>query len=130
MSLFKISRGKEANLPSTLTNGHAYFTSDEHNFYIDHLDVSGILVRSKINAEYAEKLHYLKDGAFIELTPEEIFDAMDTLQTAVNNKAPLEHDHNTLYYTKSEIDALAIITVADIDAICGSSIIPASEVTF
>ena len=46
MALFKILRGNEANLPKTLTDGYAYFTSDTHNFYIDHLNENGELVRS------------------------------------------------------------------------------------
>ena len=35
MALFKILRGNEANLPSTKTDGYAYFTQDTNNFYID-----------------------------------------------------------------------------------------------
>lgn len=47
MALFKILRGNEDNLPAIkLTDGYAYFTSDTHNFYIDHLDANGKLVRS------------------------------------------------------------------------------------
>lgn len=34
------------------------------------------------------------------------------------------------YYTKTEIDSLELITIADIDTICGASIVAASEVTF
>ena len=34
------------------------------------------------------------------------------------------------YYTKTQIDSKELITVADIDAICGGSIQSASEVTF
>lgn len=33
-------------------------------------------------------------------------------------------------YSKSEIDAMEFITIADIDTICGASIVAASEVTF
>lgn len=38
MALFKVLRGSEANLPSPAkeTDGYAYFTSDTHNFYINH----------------------------------------------------------------------------------------------
>lgn len=46
MALFKVLRGNEANLPEQLTDGYAYFTSDTNNFYIDHLDENGNLVRS------------------------------------------------------------------------------------
>jgi hypothetical protein len=35
MALFKISKGKESNLPKNTTEGFAYFTTDEGNFFID-----------------------------------------------------------------------------------------------
>ena len=35
LSLFKISRGGEQNLPTTITDGWAYFTPDTKNFFID-----------------------------------------------------------------------------------------------
>ena len=36
MALFKILRGKEANLPSTITDGNIYFCKDTKNYYIDY----------------------------------------------------------------------------------------------
>lgn len=72
MALFKVCRGKETNLPSTLTNGYAYFCTDTTNFYIDHLNASNTLVRSKISANYADKLRYVKDGSTIEIDPSTI----------------------------------------------------------
>ena len=44
--------------------------------------------------------------------------------------AESSHNHNTLYYTKEQINAYEFITIADIDAICGASIQSASEVEF
>ena len=44
-----------------------------------------------------------------------------------------EHDHNEVYYTKDQIDAMEFITVEDIDAICGTTIqvsINGDEVVF
>ena len=35
MALFKISRGGENNLPTSITDGWAYFTPDTKNFFID-----------------------------------------------------------------------------------------------
>jgi hypothetical protein len=35
LALFKISRGGESKLPSTITDGWAYFTPDTKNFFID-----------------------------------------------------------------------------------------------
>jgi hypothetical protein len=35
MALFKIFKGEESNLPANTTEGYAYFTTDEGNFFID-----------------------------------------------------------------------------------------------
>ena len=72
MALFKSLRGNEKNLPSTLTDGYAYFCTDTGNFYIDHKNAEGALVRSKISANYAEKLRYESNGAEIVIEPSEI----------------------------------------------------------
>lgn len=70
--LFKILRGNEANLPSKLTDGYCYYLKDKHYFYVDHLDDSNTLVRSKLSAEYADKLRYAEDGEMVEIAPEDI----------------------------------------------------------
>lgn len=46
-------------------------------------------------------------------------DAQTNLASHVNNKS---NPHNDVYYTKLEIDNLELITVDDIDTICGASI--------
>ena len=47
MALFKVLRGNEENLKSQqLNDGYAYFTQDTHNFYIDHKNESGEIIRS------------------------------------------------------------------------------------
>lgn len=79
MALFKVNRGNEANLPFKLTDGWAYFCTDTGSFLIDHYDSTDTLVRSKVNAEYADKLRYVQDGETLELTPQDI-------NTALNNK--------------------------------------------
>jgi Tfp pilus tip-associated adhesin PilY1 len=56
--------------------------------------------------------------------------AVDGLDTKIAAKADSEHTHDGRYYTKTEIDNLELITIADIDTICGSAIKAASEVTF
>lgn len=40
MALFKINKGKKANLPSTYTEGYCYFTTDDGKFYIDTTDAA------------------------------------------------------------------------------------------
>lgn len=72
MALFKQCRGNETNLPSTLTDGYCYFCTDTSNFFIDHKNASGTLVRSKISAHYADKLRYAKDGDIVEINPADI----------------------------------------------------------
>lgn len=44
--------------------------------------------------------------------------------------AAASHAHDDKYYTKAQIDAMEFITIADIDTICGGSIVAASEVTY
>lgn len=72
MALFKICRGAETNLPTTLTSGYCYFCTDTTNFYIDYTDTYGVLVRSKIAAKYADKLRYSQDGNYVEIDPTNI----------------------------------------------------------
>lgn len=72
MALFKICRGAEANLPTTLTSGYCYFCTDTTNFYIDYTDTYGALTRAKIASKYADKLRYTEDGNFIELDPTDL----------------------------------------------------------
>lgn len=48
MSLFKINRGSSTNLPTTKTDGYAYFTTDDGHFYIDYAS-SNVINRVCIN---------------------------------------------------------------------------------
>lgn len=77
MALFKVFQGNEAGLPKTLTDGYCYFLKDKHYFYIDHKNSSNVLVRSKLSAEFADKLRYTKNGTEIEISPEEILNNID-----------------------------------------------------
>lgn len=72
MSLFKVLRGSEANLPTKKTDGWAYFCTDTGSFWIDYQDANNTLVRSKISANFADKLRYIEDGKTVELDPSEI----------------------------------------------------------
>ena len=71
MAVFKILRGKEATLPSTITDGYIYFCKDTKNYYIDYI-LDGTLTRSKIAAGYADKLRYTKDSTTVEIEPSTI----------------------------------------------------------
>ena len=58
----------------------------------------------------------------------------EQISTAIENKSDVGHSHGDVYYTKTQIDNFELITTADIDAICGTTIQVASsnnsEVTF
>ena len=82
MSLFKICKGAETNLPQTLTNGYCYFCTDTANFYIDYTDTYGALTRSKISAKYADKLRYTEDGNFVEIEPTDVL-TKNNYETAI-----------------------------------------------
>ena len=56
MALFKSLRGKRNDLPSTKTDGYAYFCTDDGTFWIDYKDDSGSVHRKQINAKDAETL--------------------------------------------------------------------------
>ena len=105
MVLFKQSRGLEKDLPITLTDGYIYFCIDTGNFYIDHVNAVGTVVRSKVSAEYADKLRYNNGDAVIEINPSDI--------VTINN-----------------INSIELITVDDIDDICGGAIQYAEDVMF
>lgn len=84
MALFKINRGSEKNLPTGITDGYAYFCTDNQNFYIDFIDSNGVSTRKKLGVEFADKLRYLKDGAYIEIDP-----ATLVVKTDLDNVAKL-----------------------------------------
>lgn len=56
MALFKISKGLAAKLPTTLTEGFCWYTTDDSKFYIDFKDENGTLTRKALNANEASKL--------------------------------------------------------------------------
>lgn len=88
MALFKISRGSEKNLPTGITDGYAYFCTDNQNFYIDFIDSSGVSTRKKLGVEFADKLRYLKDGAYVEIDPTTL-----VVKTDLDNVAKLDADN-------------------------------------
>ena len=61
---------------------------------------------------------------------EAISKAMEVLEASIDGKVDSEHNHDDIYYTKTQIDEMELITIDDIDTICGSNIVSASEVTF
>ena len=64
MALFKIFRGTSEDLPSTIHDGYAYFTTDDGKFYID-TSQKRILVNPDTSS--ADKIAYLKDGVMTDV---------------------------------------------------------------
>ena len=54
----------------------------------------------------------------------------EQISAAIADSFGTSHDHDDKYYTKTQIDNMELITVGDIDTICGTTIQMASEVTF
>ena len=106
------------------TKGDAQSKFDEAKAYADS---AAATVKNDLLNGAGEAYDTLKElGELID----ENQDAIGALETVAANKADKEHTHDTVYYTKEQIDAYEFITVADIDAICGASIVLASEVMF
>lgn len=106
MALFKSLRGKRSNLPSTKTDGYAYFCTDDGTFHIDYEDDSGVIQRKQINAKDAETL----TGA-----------SLSTILNSSDIEIPT---------SKAVFDAMPVaMTDEEIDAICNATIYAASEVS-
>lgn len=86
MALFKIYRGLEANLPTEMHDGYAYFCSDSAAFFIDFLDYDGNLQRKQLNAKDAETLSgaslaTILQSSEVEIpTSKAVFDALKSKQ--------------------------------------------------
>ena len=78
MTMFKVKRGVEAQLPTTLSNGTMYFCTDTGNIYID---IGG--ARKQISAEYAKGLK--TDSSVIEFS---------AIQAALNKLSNIENGAN------------------------------------
>ena len=73
MALFKLLRGQESDLANQpLHDGYVWVTKDLQNMWFDYYDETNTLVRKRINAEFADKLRYIKNGETVELDPSEI----------------------------------------------------------
>lgn len=108
--LFKILQGNEANLPTKLTDGYCYYLRDKHYFYVDHKDPNSTLVRSKLSAEYADKLRYVNEaGLTVEIAPENLALKSEMLRkvelTQAEYDALPEKDPNVLYIITDAEDA-------------------------
>jgi len=102
MVLFKSCRGNEKDLPITLTDGCIYFCIDTGNVYIDYENENNEIVRSKISAEYADKLRYIKDGETVEIDASEVATITDIKQSDWDENDPTspKYIENRTHYKK------------------------------
>lgn len=101
MALFKIYRGLEANLPTEMHDGYAYFCSDSAAFFIDFLDYDGNLQRKQLNAKDAETLSgaslaTILQSSEVEIpTSKAVFDALKSKQNKLTfDEAPTADSTN------------------------------------
>lgn len=80
MTLFKVNRGIENNLPSAKTDGYVYFCKDSGHIYFDYIGDDGKLRRQEVTASLADKIKGIAvDGQYIEITAAEIKACIDKL---------------------------------------------------
>lgn len=95
---------------------------DETKSYVDGA------VSNKANASHTHTVSNISDLTATATELNYMDGVTSNVQTQLNSKADSSSLSN--YYTKTEIDDIELITTADIDTICGSSIMMASEVMF
>lgn len=84
----------------------------------------------KVDSELSSQSENPVQNKVIDAEFSAISEAMTIFEKAIDDKADANHNHDESYYTKSEIDSLELITVTDIDTICGSTIQSAEDVMF
>lgn len=94
MALMKWLRGGENSLVNQeLHDGYIWFCSDSRCMYIDHPDELGNVTRSKLSADFADRLRYVQDGETVELTPEEISIAISNKVDKIEGKGLSTNDY-------------------------------------
>ena len=89
MALFKISKGLKANLPTTKTSGHCWYTIDDSMFYVDYEDENGEVQRQPLNAKDAETITGASLSTILNSTDIEIPTSkavLDAIHEYVDNK--------------------------------------------
>lgn len=131
MSLFKINRGKAANLPAEKTDGYAYFTTDDGKFYIDWKDAEGTLHRTQINP--SDVATEQADGWMAAADKKKLDDvisegnSMEAVLATASWSSTTTTMNGTAYYTYTL--AISNLGVTHPDIFCGStnSTIPSGQ---
>lgn len=129
MALFKSLRGKRENLPSTKTDGYAYFCTDNGTFWIDYKDENGSLQRKQLNAKDAEtllgaSLSTILNSSDTEIpTSKAVLNALDshTGDTAIH----ITSAERTVWNNKADLDAgVYTVTASSADGVEYSATVP------
>lgn len=117
------------NTNSGLTSTNTQGAIDELNTKIDNIEITGggdgvslNAVQQLVDESYENAVAYT-DGAVngkADLNHSHVITEIENLQTMLDSKA----DSSVLndYYTKTQVDDMELITLDDIDTICGSTI--------
>lgn len=104
MALFKVYRGNETNLPTSMNDGWAYFCTDTGNFYIDWTSESG-LIRTQVNANCANNLRYLDGNEYAEIDATTLVQCLTTIWTSVQDLQGEKASKSELATSVSEANA-------------------------
>lgn len=83
MTLFKILRGNESDLPMEVSDGTAYFCTDSGNLYIDYSDSAGGISRKQVNAGCADKIRYVDGEEYVEIDATTLVGRLVTVESQV-----------------------------------------------
>lgn len=124
----KFKKGKLADLPETKEVGTFYVTTDTRGLYIDISDSE----RIRIDEEVTKVSQLENDSGYLTVVPDEY--AKDTI-IYIGEVEPTDPETVVWINTaedsaESGDDNLNLITIDDIDAICGGAISYAEDVMF
>lgn len=124
----KFKKGKLADLPETKEVGTFYVTTDTSGLYIDISDSE----RIRIDEEVTKVSQLENDSGYLTVVPDEY--AKDTI-IYIGEVEPTDPETVVWINTaedssESGADNLNLITIDDIDAICGGAISYAEDVMF
>lgn len=107
------SYGDYTNYPFGIDSYQTTSSTYEYSIHTKSIDTTHTIDILELGSKFVTL-----DEKFI---PDTIARTVDT-DIALSGKSNVGHTHNDIYYTKTEIDNIELITVEDIDNICGSTV--------
>ena len=101
-----------------------HFTDESFRTFVEQIKEYINTIASKLSTDKANKDHN-HDDVYETKTDAvaKLAEAKQYTDDIAVTKADLNHNHDDIYFTKTEIENMELITVADIDEICGSTIL-------